>query len=122
HRRNGEPPVSTSPLPPEQRTLDPEVSARVYQQIAPKVAACTAQVPASARGPDPFVYINLTVAIDHGVLSSSDVVPVGHDITDDGARSALESCVRDAASTVRVDAKGQADQAQYVLHYPVRIR
>lgn len=122
HRKNGgEPPVATTPVPPEQRTLNPELSARVYQQLAPRVADCAAKVPATARGADPFVYVNLTVEVDGGVLSTSDVVPVAHDVGDSAA-GALVSCVRAGLSTLRVDAKGEPDQTSYVLQYPVRLR
>ncbi len=122
HRKSGgDAPVAITPVPPEQRTLSSEVSAQVYQQLSPKVAACTAKVPAAARGADPFVYINLTVEVDGGVLSTTQVLPVAHDITD-AAAGALVACVRDGLSTLRVDAKGEPDQASYVLQYPIRVR
>ena len=122
HRKNGgEPPVATTPVPPAQRTLDPELSAKVYQQVAPRVADCTAKVPASARGADPFVYVNLTVEVDGGILSTTEVVPVAHDV-EDAAAGALVTCVRAGLSTVRVEAKGEPDQTSYVLQYPIRLR
>ena len=122
HRKNGgEAPVATTPIPPEQRTLNPELSARVYQQLSPRVAECAAKVPAGARGADPFVYVNLTVEVDGDVLSTTSVVPVAHDV-DDAAAGGLVSCVRDGLSTLRVDAKGEPDQQAYVLQYPIRLR
>ncbi len=122
HRAGGgEPPVATTPVPPEQRTLNPELSAKVYQQLAPRVADCTGKVPASARGADPFVYVNLTVEVDGGILSTTEVLPVAHDV-EDAAAGALVACVRAGLSTLRVDAKGEPDQTSYVLQYPMRLR
>ena len=122
HRRGGgEPPLATAPLPPEQRTMSSEVTARVYQQLAPIVATCGAQVPTSARGADPFVYINLTVRVAGGTLTTVDSMPSPHDIADT-ASAPLVKCVRDGLATLRVAAAGEPDRASYPLQYPVRIR
>lgn len=122
HRRGGGgPPVATTPLPPEQRTMSPDLTARVYQAISPKVATCGGQVPAEARGADPFVYVNLTVEVDGDILSTTDVLPVAHDVADASA-GPLVACVRDGLATLRVDAKGEPDQSRYVLQYPIKIR
>jgi hypothetical protein len=121
HRKDGAPPVATTPLPPEQRTMNPDLTAVVYREVAPRVAACAAQVPADARGADPFVYVNLTVEVDGGTLSSSSVVPVAHDV-EESAAGPLVACVRESLGTLRVEAKGEPDQASYVLQYPVKLR
>lgn len=122
HRAGGgQPPVATTPMPPEQRTMNPELTARVYQQVSPAVAGCAAKVPTDARGADPFVYINLNVEVDGGVLSATDVLPVAHDVEGDAAE-ALVACVREGVARLRVDATGEPDQAAYVLQYPIKLR
>jgi hypothetical protein len=122
HRRNGgAPPVAIAPTPPDRRTLAPEVAARVYLALIPKVTECTSRVPADARGDDPFVYINLTVEVDNGILYPIDVLPVASGV-DGLAGDALVTCVRDGLGPLRVDATGEPDQHQYVLRYPVRVR
>ena len=122
HRRGGgAPPLATAPLPPEQRTMSSEVTARVYQQLSPIVAICGAQVPTTARGADPFVYINLTVRVAGGTLTTVDSMPVAHDIAD-AATAPLVKCIRDGLLPLRVAAAGEPDRAAYPLQYPIRIR
>ncbi len=122
HRRGGgAPPLATTPLPPEQRTMNPQLTNRVFQALAPRVATCAAAVPTAARKADPFVYINLTVTVAAGTLRATDVVPVAHDVADSAAGT-LVSCVREALLTLQVDAAGEPAVSGYVLQYPVRLR
>ena len=121
HRSNPTEPVATNPLPPGQRTLASSIAADVYQQLASRVATCATKVPPAARGAEPFVYVNLTVAIAGGTLTATDVVPVPHDIAPP-ANDALVACIRDSITTVRAAAKGEPDRTGYVLQYPIRIR
>lgn len=122
HRRGpASAPVAIVPTPPEQRTMSSDLTARVYREVAPKVAACSAKVPDAALGADPFVYLNLTVDVTGGRLNAASVLPVAHDI-EEAAATALVTCTREALAKLSLDAAGEPERTGYVLQYPLRVR
>lgn len=122
HRGEGYgPPVAPPALPPGKRTMSPEITARIFQLLRPGVTKCAAKVPAAERGPDPFVYVTMTVAVAAGRLTTTDVYPTTHDLKGDSVDGYV-NCVREAGMAVTLDRTGEPDRTDYVVQYPIRVR
>ena len=122
HRGSGyDPPINPPPMRPDARTMSTVVTARIYQQLAPIVAACANTVPAADRGADPFVYVTMTVKVAKGQLTTTDVYPTIHDVTG-GSATAFPSCVADKARTITLTASDEPDHDDYIVQYPIRLK
>jgi hypothetical protein len=101
--------------------MNPQVTARIYQQLWPAVSTCAGKVPDSDRGDNPFVYVTMTVAVTGGRLTTTDVFPTLHDLKGDSVTS-FTDCVREAGMAVVVADSGEPDRTDYVVQYPIRLR
>ncbi len=118
---NEHPTLFPAPLPPEQRTLNPNVTAALYQQLRPMVKACAGDVPARDRGAEPMVMVSLTVDIAGGSLTATDVNAGSMDVSD-GSRERLATCVRERAAGLSMTTADEPDRSSYVVQFPMRLR
>jgi hypothetical protein len=122
HRGEGfPPPIAPPPLPPEQRTMNTQLTAKIYLALAPVVRACAAEVPAVDRGDDPFTYVTMTVQVSKGQLTTSDVFPTTHDVKG-ASEQRFASCVADKGRAIAVAAPDEPDHTDYIVQYPIRLR
>lgn len=122
HRGDGAgPPMDPPPMPPSKRTMNPEITAKVYQQLKPLVTACGAKTDPKERGDDPFTYVTMTVAVTKGTLTPTDVYPTVHDLKGASADK-FTDCVRKQALTLEVPDSGEPDRTDYVVQYPIRLK
>lgn len=122
HRGSGyAPPINPPAMSPDRRTMSTDITARIYQQLAPMVASCGAQVPAEDRGENPFTYVTLNVQVAGGRLAVTDVYPTIHDIEGASAAS-FPACVRDKAAALSVPTGTEPDRDDYTVQYPIRLR
>lgn len=122
HRGPGyAPPINPPPMRPDQRTMSTVITARIYQQLAPVVAACGRAVPAGDRGEDPFVYVTMTVKVAKGQLTTTDVYPTIHDVNGASA-TAFPACVADKARAITLATADEPDHDDYIVQYPIRLK
>ncbi|MEZ4400036.1 MAG: hypothetical protein R3B06_08455 [Kofleriaceae bacterium] len=114
-------PLGPPPLPPNERTMSPVVTAQIYRELAPRVRTCGAAVPTNERGADPFVYVTLTVAVTGGQLSTTDVEVAGHDLAGP-ATDAFLACIHTDGMTITLADTGEPDRRGYIVQYPIRVR
>jgi hypothetical protein len=122
HRGSGYgPPITPPPMRPDQRTMNTELTAKIYQQLSPMVAACGREVPAGDRGADPYVYVTLTVKVAKGQLTTTDVYPTMNDVTGASA-SSLPACIADKAKGISLASGDEPEHDDYTVQYPIRLR
>ncbi len=122
HRGSGyAPPINPPPMPPDKRTMNTQLTAKIYQQLAPIVAACGGAVPTADRGGDPFTYVTMTVKVEKGQLTTTDVYPTIHDINGTSA-DAFPACVADKAKAIAIATGDEPDHSDYIVQYPIRLR
>lgn len=122
HRGDGYgPPIDPPPMPPSKRTMDSAVTAKVYLQLKPMVAACSGKFDPADRGDDPFVYVTMTVAVTKGTLTPTDVYPTLHDLKGASA-DRFTDCLRTQAMSIQVPDSGEPDRTDYIVQYPIRLK
>jgi hypothetical protein len=115
------PPIDPPSLPPSKQTMNSAVTAKVYLQLKPMVAGCAGKFDPADRGDDPFVYVTLTVAVNQGTLTPTDVYPTLHDLKGPSAQR-FTDCLRAKAMTIQVPESGEPDRTDYIVQYPIRLK
>ncbi|MBK7072879.1 MAG: hypothetical protein IPH44_11300 [Myxococcales bacterium] len=115
------PPIDPPGMPPSKRTMDSAVTAKVYLQLKPLVAACAGKFDPADRGDDPFVYVTMTVAVAKGTLTPTDVYPTLHDLKGASA-DRFTDCLRTKAMAIQVPDSGEPDRTDYIVQYPIRLK
>lgn len=122
HRTGVAEPIAVpAPLPPGDRTMNPQLSGALYQQLAPIVRKCGVDAPGDGRGDDPVAHVTLTLDIVDGKLTTTDATAVTSDVPGP-AGAQIAACVRDRAAALTVAANGEPDRTGYIVQYPIRLR
>lgn len=116
-----EPAIYPGPLPPEQRTMNPQLTSALVRELRPIVNRCGKDIPVEDRGAKPTVMVTLTVDIAGGSLRATDASVAPLDIAE-GRRDALVTCVREAAAAVTIPSGNEPDRTDYVTHFPITLR